>query len=244
LENFGRDYVKKSIVACFLLILFITIIPPDHASLTMQATIDQSIHVALDFENINSTVYEEVRREPLLNRSTIPQAIVDNLKQRNLTRVAYHDSELVFNDLNKSVHATFYLSGSDILNFTLTAMTRTYRVRTDWRKFYVNLTNRFSLNFTEYFGTPIAQWKRINYTDLENRIRPAYFYNYTGPSPFDPLCYFILPTNAMNARVVEDTIIFEAPASLEDTLLNSPFLILGALILVNIAAFVYRRVKK
>ena len=236
--------MKKSIVACLLFILFTSIIPPDRASVTIQATIDQSIHVALDFENINSTVYEEVRREPLLNRSTIPQAIVNNLKQRNLTRVACHDSELVFNDLNKSMHATFYLSGSDILNFTPAAMTRTYRVRTGWRRFYVNLTDRLSLNFTEYFGTPIAQWQRINYTDPENRIHPAYFYNYTGPSPFDPLCYFILPTTATNVRAIEDTIIFEVPASLEDTLLNSPFLVLGALIVVNIAAFVYRRLRK
>jgi len=73
--------VKKLIVAYLLFILFITIIPPAHASVTIQATIDESIHVALDFENINSTLYEEVRREPLLNRSTIPQAIVNNLKQ-------------------------------------------------------------------------------------------------------------------------------------------------------------------
>jgi hypothetical protein len=236
--------MKKSIVACLLFILFTTIIPPAHASVTIQATIDQGIQVALDFKNIDSTVYEEVRRESLFNRSTIPQAIVNNLKQRNLTRVAYHDSELVFNDLKKSVHATFYLSGLDILNFTFAAMTRVYYVRTEWRKFHLNLTDLFSLNFTEYFGTPIAQWQRINYTDPENKVHPAYFYNYTGPSPFDPLCYFILPTTATNVRAIEDTIIFEAPAPLEDTLLNSPFLILGALIVVNIAALVYRRLRK
>lgn len=236
--------MKKSIVACLLFILFASMIPPDHASVTIQATIDQGIHVALNFKNINSTVYEEFRREPLLNRSTIPQAILNNLKQRNLTRVAYHGSELVFNDLNKSVHATFHLSGLDILNFTFTAMTRVFYVRTEWRKFNIDLTEPFSLNFTEYFGTPVAKWRKFNYTDTENRVHPAYFYNYTGPSPFDPLCYFILPTTATNVRAIGDTIIFEAPASLEDALLNSPFLILGAIIVANIAAFAYRRLRK
>jgi len=236
--------MQRLIAVLLILVLFSALITSVHASVTIQAVIDQNIHVVFNFENINSTIYADIKQHPSLNHSTIPQIIVKNLKERNLTRVVYHDSELVFNDLNKSVHATFYLSGYDILNFTLTAMTRTYRVRTDWRKFNVNLTDRFSLNFTEYFGTPIAQWQRINYTDLENRIHPAYFYNYTGPSPFDPLCYFILPTNATNVRAVEDTIIFEAPASLEDALLNSPFLILGALIVVNIVAFVYRRVRK
>lgn len=234
--------MKRLLVASFIFVLFSALITSVHASVTIQAVIDQNIHVVFNFKNINSTIYADIKSS--LNNSTIPEIIVKNLKEQNLTRVVYHDSELVFNDLNKSVHATFYLSGSDILNFTLTAMTRTYRVRTDWRKFNVNLTDRLSLNFTEYFGAPIAEWQRINYTDPENRIHPAYFYNYTGPSPFDPLWYFILPTNATNVRAVEDAIIFEAPASLEDTLLNSPFLILGALIVVNIAAFVYRRVRK
>ena len=232
-------------MASLIFVLFAALITSVHASVTIQAVIDQSIHVVFSFENINSTIYADIKQhKPSFDHSTIPQIIVNNLKERNLTHVVYHDSKLAFDELNNSMHATFYLSGSDILNFTLAAMTRTYRVRTDWRKFHVNLTDRLSLNFTEYFGTPIAQWQRINYTDPENRIHPAYFYNYTGPSQFDPLCYFILPTTATNVRAIEDTIIFEAPAPLGDILLNSPFLILGVLIVVNIAAFVYRRMRK
>lgn len=239
--------MKKSIVACLLFVLFTTMIPPDHASVTIQAVIDENIHVVFNFENINSTIYADIKQhKPSLDHSTIPQIIVKNLKQRNLTHVEYYDSQLVFDDLDRSIHATFYLSGSDVFNFTVNKamVVRVYHVRTDWRRFHVNLTDRFSLNFTEYFGTPVAKWQKINYTDPQNRVHPAYFYNYTGPSPFDPLCYFILPTTATNVRAVGDTIIFEATASLEDTLLNSPFLILGALIVVNIAAFAYRRLRK
>lgn len=239
--------MKKLGVAYLLLTLFATLIASAHAFVTIQATIDQNIRVVFDFENINSTIYEEIKQhEPLFNRSTIPQTIVNNLKERNLTRVTYHDPELVFNDADKSIHATFYLSGSDVLEFTFnkTTMAKLYHVRTDWRRFHVNLTDLLSLNFTEYFGTPMAQWQKINYTDFENRVHPAYYHNYTGPSPFDPICYFVLPSTATNVRTLEDTIIFEIPASLEDSLLNSPFLILGALIIVNIAVFLYWKARK
>jgi len=238
--------MKKLVVAYLLLVLLVTLISPVQASITIKATIDQSIHVVFDFENINSTIYEEIKREPLLDRSTIPKTIVDNLKQRNLTHVACYDPTLTFNDSDKSIHATFYLFGLDVLNFTFSkeTMAKVYYVRTDWRKFHLNVTTRFSLNFTEYFGTPVAQWQKIDYTDSENKTHPAYYYNYTGPSPFDSQCYFILPTTATNVRAVRDTIIFEVPPPLEDLLLNSPFLIIGALIVVNIAVFLYRRVRK
>jgi len=238
--------MKKLVVVYLLLALLATLILPLRASVTIQASIDQNVHVVFDFVNVNSTVYEQIKHEPSLDRSTIPKTIVDNLKQRNLTHVAYYDPVLIFNDSDKSIHVTFYLSGLDILNFTFSKVTmaKVYHVRTDWRKFHLNVTTRFSLNFTEYFGTPIAQWQKINYTGFENKMHPAYYYNYTGPSPFDPRCYFILPTTATNVQAVMDTIIFEVPPPLEDLLLNSPFLIVGALIVVNIAVFLYRRVRK
>jgi len=239
--------VKRLIVASLVLVLFSALIASVHASVTIQAVIDQNIHVAFIFENINSTIYANIKqRKHSLEGSTIPQIIVNTLKQRNLTNIEYYNSQLFFDDLDRSIHATFYMSGSDVLNFTVnkTMMVKVFHVRTDWRKFHVNLTDRFSLNFTEYFGAPMAKWIRINYTDSKNRVNQAYFYNSTGLNLFDPLCYFILPTTATNIRVVEDMIIFEAPLSLEEVLINSPFLILSALIAIVIVAFVYRRVRK
>jgi len=238
--------MKKLVVVYLLLALLATLILPVRASVTIQASIDQNVHVVFDFINVNSTVYEEIKHGPSLDRSTIPKTIVDNLKKLNLTHVAYYDPMLTFNDADKSIHATFYLSGLDILNFTFSKamMAKVYYVRTDWRKFYLNVTSRFSLNFTKYFDTPLAQWQKINYTDFENKTHPAYYYNYAGPSPFEPRCYFILPTTATNVRAVKDTIVFEVPPSLEDLLLNSPFWIVGALIVANIALFLYRRVRK
>ena len=45
-----------------LFILFVALIMPVHASVTMEATIDQSIHVILNFENVTSPIYDEIKQ--------------------------------------------------------------------------------------------------------------------------------------------------------------------------------------
>ncbi|MCK5562943.1 hypothetical protein KAI30_02125, partial [Candidatus Bathyarchaeota archaeon] len=103
--------------------------------------------------------------------------------------------------------------------------------------FNVNLAENFSINLNEYFGTPIADW---DYIDFEK----AYYFEYTGPDSFTASCKFVLPATSINIQTTGDTIFFEAPPLLADVLLNSPFLILGAIIIVIIVAFIYRRIRK
>ena len=233
--------MKKLAATYLLLILLVTLITPVHASVKMQATIDQNIHVGFILENINSTIYNETKQnEQIFNITTIPKAIMKNLEQQDLTRVKWgYEQEIIFDDSTNSIRVEFYLAGSDIISFTFnkTTMTRIYHVQTEWRKFHVNLTHNFSLDFAQYFDAPIANW---TYSDSEK----AYHYEYAEPDSFDPSCKFVLPAAATNVHAIEDTIIFEVPPLLEDILLNSPFLILGALIIVIIVAFLYRRLRK
>lgn len=240
--NWRKNYMRKLVCAPLLFLLsIVTLITSVHASVTVQAIIDQDVHVAFNLENINSTIYWTIKNGQLITESTIPNIILDNLEQQNLTHVDAYTQPIVFNDPPaSSIYVAFSLTGSDILNFTVNtkSMTKIYHVRTDWRKFQVNLTNGFSLNFTEYFGEPVANWQRINYT-LNAKTHPAYYYNFT-----DSKCYFILPAAATNVQVVGDVITFELPLSFGDSLLNSPFLILGALIVVVIAFSLYRKVRK
>ena len=147
-----------------------------------------------------------------------------------------------FNDAEESITVRFHLSGSDIvaLTFSGATMRRTYHVRTDWRKFELYITEDFSLNFTEYFGKPLSDWS------FENEMNPTYYYNYTNTASFDPVCYFIIPSEATEVHIAEDmeTIVFELPLSLGESLLNSPFLILGAIIVAIIIAFLYRTIRR
>jgi len=237
--------MKKLIGAhLFPLFLVLALIAPAHASVTMQAIIDQDVCVNLNLENMNSTIYWKIKEN--ITESTIPNIILENLRQQNLTHVDWYiPKPIVFNDSTLSLQVTFCLYGSDILNFTINtkSMRRIYYVRTDWRKFQVNIMEGISLDFNQYFGMPMDQWQRINYT-LNGRVHPAYYHNFTDESPFDPMCYFVLPAEATNVQAVKDILIFELPPSFEDSLLNSPFLILGALIVVNIAFIAYRKVRK
>ena len=232
--------MKKPIQLNLVLVLILTLVTPVYASVELKATIGEDIHVVFNFQNV--TAYETIKAEELINETTIPEIIRASLEERNLTDVEFYGEPVVFNDTEKSITVSFHLSGSDILNFTfgVETMRRRFRVRTDWRKFELNLTENFSLDFAEYFGKPLSDW------DFDNKTYPTYYCNYTGAVPFDPVCYFILPREATEVHIDEDmeTIVFELPPSLGESLLNSPFLILGAIIVANIIALLYRSVRK
>ena len=240
-----RSMKKIVCVHLLFLLLIATSATSVHASVTVRAIVDQDVHVAFSLENLNSTIYWAIKNENLITELTIPNAILENLEQQNLTHVDVFTQPIVFDDSASSINIAFSLTGSNILNFTVDtkSMTRTYHVRTHWRKFQLKLTDGLSLNFTEYFGEPVEGWQRINYT-LNSKTHPAYYYNFTDSNTFDPTCYFMLPAEATKIQVAGDIITFELPLSFADSLLNSPFLILGALIVVNIIFFAYRRIKK
>ncbi len=239
--------MKKVVGTQMLIALLFAFITPAYASIRMQAVIDQDIRVVFDFENMNSTVYWTIKNGSLITRTTIPEIIRENLAERDLTNVNFYTETIDFDSSTLSMRVAFSLSGSDIINIKVntTTNTRTYNVRTDWRRFQVNITNGISLtlNFADYYGEPVEKWHRINYT-LNDKVHPAYYSNFTGQSPFNPLGYFILSAEAKNLRPTGDTLIFDLPLSFEDSLLNSPFLIFGGLIVVIAAFSLYRKIRK
>lgn len=243
----GEKDMKRLILSHLLLILLATVMMPVHASIRIQAVIDQDVHVVIDFENIDPAIYDEVVQQGLFNVSIIPEAIREKFEQLNLTdaRCNYDPAQEIFGSSTDSIHVEFYLTGSDILNFTINSETRTktYRVRTDWRRFHINLTHETSLYFSRYFGLLVSRWEQINYT-LNEKTHPTYYYNFTSSSQIDPSFYFILPEKATNVHAVKDTIIFEVPLSFEESFLDSPFLILTVLIVAVIIAIFYRRIRR
>jgi hypothetical protein len=240
-KNWGRVKMKKLATIHLSLVLFVALIMPIHASVTMEATINQSIHVVLNFENVSSPIYNEIKQnKQTFNITTIPLIILNNLKQQKQTRVRWgYAQEIDFDDSTNSIRVEFFLAGSDIITFTFnkTTMSRLYEVQTEWRKFNVDLAENFSINFAEYFRTPVANWTYL-------KPEKAYYYEYTELDSFTPSCKFVLPKTATNIHAEGDTIFFENQPLLEDVLLNSPFLILGALLILIIIAFIYRMIRK
>lgn len=228
-----------------LLVLLATTTLPACASITTQAIVGQDIQVILDLANIDPAIYNKTVDQELFDASTIPETINVAFEARNLTnaRCNYDPAQQVFSESTYSIHTEFSITGSDILGFTIKGMIKEYTVRTDWRKFRVDLNNETSLDFAIYFAAQVSQWAQINHT-LNDTTHPSYFYNSTGLSQIDPSFYFIFPEDAANIQAVGDTLIFEVPLASEEFLLNSPFLILIVVVVVVVVAFLYRRIRR
>ncbi len=245
-ESLSDDQMKKLILFCVLFILIATPIALADSSITIEATINEDAHVTLKFAYIEQELYGEIKDQGF-NISTIPNAIEEEFKQQDLAnaRVIYDLNQEIFNDDTQSIFVKFLLAGSDIVSYTLNRadMTRTFRVRTDWRKFEINFTHSFSLNLEEDFGVPLTEWKQVDYKDTNEKVHTAYERSIEEDS-IEVTFRFILPEKAFDIQAEEDTIIFKFPPVFENALLNSPFLILGAIIIANIIAVVYRKVKR
>jgi hypothetical protein len=231
--------MKKTVLTfAFLIVLAVGLVAPVFASVSVESTVGDNIAIIYNFENLDSTIYNEAIANKLFNSSTIPQIIKKNLETQNLQNVNYGFQPNTYDNATKTIRVSFYLNGSDIISFTFnrTIMRKTYQVKTDWRKFQVNLTNSFSINFTQYFAEPVEKWKQPNQT--------TYYIETHGTGFFDVLSFKLtLPVTAINVQSQGDTITYEFPPYFEDVFLNSPFLILAVLILVIIVALIYRKVR-
>jgi len=229
---------KTVLILVFLIVLVVVLVAPVHASVSVESTVGDNIHIIYNLSNLGSTIYNEARANTQFNNSIIPQIIKKNLGKQNLTQVNYSFEPNTYNNATRTIRVSFYLSGSDIISFSVnrTTMRRTYQVKTEWRKFQINLTNSFSINFTQYFAEPVEKWHHPNQT--------TYYIETYGAGFFDVLSFKLtLPATALNVQAQGDTITYEFPPYFEDIFLNSPFLILTVLIIIIIVALIYRRVR-
>jgi len=237
----GEDSMKKlaSVLICSI-VLFAAFIGSVYAPISVTSTIDDDIYVVYDFEGIDQPLYDEIKENPqLFNISTIPQIIKNNLEKQNLTQVRWGlgPQTNIYDDEARAIHVSFYLGGSDIISFNLnaTTMRRTYQVKTEWRKFQFNLTSTFPVNFTQILAKPLVEWQKKDGT--------TFFYESPETGFLGTSFEFLLPQAATQVQVQGDTITYEVPARFEDLIINSPFLIMIALIIVTIIVVIYRKVK-
>lgn len=238
----------KNLVLAALFCILLATFTPVYASNNVEVIINDNFQVSFDFGNINATTYSEIKAHPeIFNSTSIPSTIVKNLDKQNLKQVSWSQASTdIFNDNEKSIHVEFSLGGEDILSYTLNTATqsRTCSVKTAWMQFDIKLTSTFVLNFSTYFATSISNWQRVNST-AEGIVHPAFFRNSTAGMPSSyAVCYFILPATATNIQATGTILTFDTPLVFEDRLLNSPILILAAVIVANIFFIIYRKVKK
>jgi len=227
---------KIALVGLIIILALFAALPVD-ATITTEVKIDDNLFVTYDFESLDQQVYDQAVNE--FKAETIPQAIIENFEHQGRTQVEYDfgPQPLVFDNETRAIHASFFLSGSDIISFTSnrTSMKRTYQVRTDWRKFHLDLTSDFPIEFAQHLATPLEDWQKSNattfYYESEQTDAPAIAF------------YLSLPPSASDIRVGNDIIFYDILPNLGDQLLNSPFLILGALAVLLIIALIYRKAR-
>ena len=236
----GEQRLRKTAYATLITILVLSVIFPVKASTSAtKAFVDDSLFVTYDFENLNSTFYNQVKVNTQFNISTIPNVIKRNLEQKNLKLVNWWPGPQtnIYDDANNAIHISFFLGGSDIVSFSIngTTMKRSYQVSTEWRKFQVNLTNDFRVDFGQYQDKRVADWQRPNAT--------SFYYENKQTGTLDMTFYVVLPKSSSNVQVQEDTISYDMPPRFEDQLMNSPFLMLGAIAVALVIVLIYRKTR-
>lgn len=237
--------MNKCVFAIFLALVVLLIAVPTQAQVGIQCSVEDSLFVTYSFESLDQVVYEQALVQ--FNAETIPRAIEQNLKGKDQTLVRWGlpPDPLIFDSGSRSVRASFILGGSDVISDTLnaTTMRRTYTVKTDWRKLQVNLTSDFSVDFAERLATRLADWQKINHTDTDGNVHPAYHFENRQEGLVDVSFDLVLPTSALGVRVEAEVLVYDMPPLLQDQLLNSPFLILGALAVVLVVILIYRKIR-
>ena len=234
------------LVTIFALLLFST--TTVHATVSFESKIEDNIYVTCNFENLAEAVYDAAKaNQQIFNGSTIPKIIAMNLEKQGLTRVTCEGvQDNTYVDANKAIHVSFLLGGADIISPTInrTTLKRACQVKTDWRKFQVNLTSNFQVDFAQHFAEPVDTWQKIDQPDSAGNVHPAYFYETPETESLGKLSFkFILPSTATNVQANGDAITYDMPPSFDDVFLGSPLLILAAIIIVVVIALVYRRLK-
>jgi hypothetical protein len=90
-------------------------------------------------------------------------------------------------------------------------------------------------NYAQYLDKLVADWQRTNTT--------SFYYENKETGTLDVSFSLALPTSASNVQAQGDTIYYDMPPRLEDQLLDSPFLILGAIAVTLVIALIYRRIR-
>jgi hypothetical protein len=207
-------------------------------SVTVETGITQDFHVVYTFSDINETIYGNIKSN--MTEDTVPTALHDNMVQKGHTGVDYYNQSISFNDNASSIISAFNLQGTSIINSTINraAKTETFRMNTEWREFYLNVTTDFYFNFTQDLAQPLSSWTSSTVGDVTS-------YSYSNSTAEVMTFSFQLPSYASNIAVSGDTITFDAPykISFEDSLISSPILILIALAVAGVIVYVYRKIR-
>ncbi len=227
--------MNKSVQIVIVMIVVLSTAMAVEAETTVNVQVEDNLFLTYEFMKLDPIVYEQALTEFTAER--IPQVIAANLGTKNQTfRWGLGAEPLTFDNVTSSIRNSFFIGGSAIISYTLnrTTVRRVYEIKTDWRKFKVNLTDSYSIDFAQRLAKPVSEWEKPSSTTF-------YYVNREAEAP-DIFFTINLPASS-GVRVQGDTIIFEDQLHLEDQLIDSPFLILIALVVALAIVLLYRKAR-
>ena len=224
--------MKKYLLLVFVVALAVSPIRLANGEIAANVNVDESLSVTFEFKSLDQQVFDQAQFTP----EKIPGIIASNLEKKNQT-VQWGAAALEYDATSRTIRNSFYLGGSAIVSFTVnkTTLKRAYEIKTDWRKFKVNITDSFSVDFASALAAPVAEWQKTDAT--------TFYYENRNTGTLDVLFHLVLPASASGVRVQGDTVFYEAPPVLEDQFLGTPFLILIALAAALVIVLLYRKVR-
>ena len=240
--------MRKSVVALLAVVSIAQfVLSASASSVTMRSFVDDNLLVTYNFAGFDDSIYNQIKNNAQFNASTIPEIIMNGLAEKNLKQVDWGPTPqpITYDDANRAIDVSFFLSGSDIVSFSInrTSISRTYKVTTEWQKFQVNLTSNLSVGFAAAFDKAVSEWQRTSYADASQKVHPAFYYRNNQTSTVAVSFYLILPSSASNVSVEGDIVTYQMPPMFADQLLSSPLLVLAALIIVLVIVLLYRKAR-
>ena len=222
----GGTLRKITVIIIFSSFMLLFLVGSAHADIYMKLNVYDDATARLDIKitDMEPEIYDEI----LSNKTAVAIAVANAINASSV--------DVISNDTARSIEVICSLADEKIhqkvdMNKTLQII----RVKTEWMKFNLPLTQNVSIDFAQLLSSKVSAW---NKTDNG--------YIYTSTSDFGKVTFEIVgPSSTISFYVDVDgeTVIFELPLSKSDLFISSPYIMLVIVIILILIAIVYRKLR-
>jgi len=222
----GGTLRKITVIIILSSFMLLFLVGSVHADIYIRLNVygDATARLDIKITNMEPEIYDEISS----NKNAITTAVANAINASSV--------DVISNDTTHSIEIICSLTDEKIdqkvdMNKTLQIV----RVKTEWMKFSLPLTQNVSIDFAQLLSSKVSAW---NKTDNG--------YIYTSTSDFGKVTFEIVgPSSTISFYVDVDgeTVIFELPLSKSDLFISSPYIMLVIVIIIILIAIVYRKLR-
>ena len=222
----GGTLRKITVIIILSSFMLLFLVGSVHADIYMRLNVydDATARLNIKITDMEPEIYDEISS----NKTAITTAVANAINASSV--------DIVSNDTARSIEIICSLTDEKIDQEVDTdKMLQIIRVKTEWMKFSLPLTQNVSIDFAQLLSPRVSAW---NKTDNG--------YIYTSTSDFGKVTFEIVGPSSTTSFYVDvdgETVIFELPPSKSDLFINSPYIMLVIVIVLILIAIVYRKLR-